>query len=81
MLLIDAGLNQLPDVKIVAASGLAGYASSNLIKTIKPYNRLYICGDLENEPQNQGLMAPRVQICAGHQANMVLRLLLGIEDV
>jgi len=26
-------------------------------------------------------MAPRVSICAGHQANMVLRLILGIEEI
>jgi len=27
------------------------------------------------------LMAPRVQVCAGHQANMVLRLLVGELEV
>ena len=27
-----------------------------------------------------GLMSPRVTVCAGHEANMVLRLLLGIEE-
>ena len=55
--------------------------ASNLIKTTKPMNRLYVCGDLKNGAKvGNGLMAPRVQICAGHQANMILRLLLGIED-
>ena len=28
-----------------------------------------------------GLMAARVSICAGHQANMVIRLLQGLEEV
>jgi len=81
-MLAEVALDQLPDVKVVAASGLAGYDSANLIKTIRPLQRLYVCGDCENEARpGRGLMSPRVQICAGHQANMVLRLLLGIEDV
>ncbi|MDR2873182.1 MAG: sulfur carrier protein ThiS adenylyltransferase ThiF [Methanobrevibacter sp.] len=71
---------KLPDIKIVSASGLAGFESSNSIKTRKLLNNLYICGDLENEAkQFHGLMAPRVSICAGHQANMILRLLLKID--
>lgn len=81
-MLVNVALNQLPNIKIVSASGMAGYESSNLIKTVRPMKRLYVCGDLENGAEiGKGLMAPRVQICAGHQANMVLRLLLDIEDV
>ncbi|MCT8975655.1 sulfur carrier protein ThiS adenylyltransferase ThiF [Clostridium sp. CX1] len=81
-MLVNVALEQLTDTKIVSASGMAGYDSSNLIKTINPMNRLYMCGDLENGARiGKGLMAPRVQICAGHQANMILRLLLGINDV
>lgn len=79
--LVNTALERLPGVKVVAASGMAGYESSNLIKTVRPMNRLYVCGDLENGAAiGNGLMAPRVLICAGHQANMVLRLLLGIEE-
>jgi sulfur carrier protein ThiS adenylyltransferase len=81
-MLINAALEQLPESKIVSGSGMAGYDSSNLIKTTKPMKRLYLCGDLENAARvGKGLMAPRVNICAGHQANMILRLLLGIEDI
>ena len=81
-MLVNVALEQFTDTKIVSASGMAGYDSSNLIKTINPMNRLYMCGDLENGARiGKGLMAPRVQICAGHQANMILRLLLGINDV
>ncbi|MCO1604091.1 sulfur carrier protein ThiS adenylyltransferase ThiF [Desulfosporosinus nitroreducens] len=81
-MLVNLALNQLPNIKIVSASGMAGYESSNLIKTMKPMKRLYVCGDMENGAEiGKGLMAPRVQICAGHQANLVLRLLLGIEDI
>ena len=81
-MLVNVALTKLPDIKIVSASGMAGYDSSNLIKTVRPMNRLYVCGDMENGARiGKGLMAPRVQICAGHEANMILRLLLGIEDV
>jgi sulfur carrier protein ThiS adenylyltransferase len=81
-MLVNTALDLLNNVKIVAASGMAGYTSSNLIKTEKKMKNLYICGDFENGTSiGNGLMAPRVQICAGHQANMVLRLLLGIEEV
>ncbi|GAA5818506.1 MAG: sulfur carrier protein ThiS adenylyltransferase ThiF [Methanobrevibacter sp. CfCl-M3] len=72
---------KLPNVKIVSASGLAGFESSNSIKTKKLMDNLYLCGDLKNEAKPfNGLMAPRVTICAAHQANMVLRLLLGINE-
>lgn len=76
-MLVSALLEDFPEIKIVASSGMAGYESSNLIKTTHPMKNLYICGDLKNESKpGMGLMAPRVQICAGHQANMVLRLIL-----
>ena len=81
-MLVNTVLEELPAVKIVAASGMAGFSSSNSIKTIRPMDRLYVCGDLETGAGiGTGLMAPRVQICAGHQANMVLRLLVGKEEI
>ena len=81
-MLVNTALEKLPQIKIVAASGMAGFASANLIKTSRPMQRLYICGDCENEAKiGMGLMAPRVQICAGHQANMMLRLLVGMEEI
>jgi sulfur carrier protein ThiS adenylyltransferase len=81
-MLINTALELLPNSKIVSGSGMAGYESSNLMKTTNPMKRLYLCGDLENAARvGRGLMAPRVNICAGHQANMILRLLIGIEDI
>lgn len=79
--LVNTVLEKMNDTYIVAASGMAGYDSSNLIRTVRKMKYLYICGDFKNEAGfHHGLMAPRVQICAGHQANMVLRLLLDIEQ-
>lgn len=80
-MLVNTLLQEVSDTIIVAASGMAGYTSANEIQTRKKMKRLYVCGDMENEAkQGNGLMAPRVLVCAGHQANMVIRLLLGIEE-
>ena len=79
MVLNEAGAS-LKEKKIIGASGMAGYFSSNLIKTIKFAKNVYLCGDLTNEAKiGQGLMAPRVAICANHQANLAIRLLMGLE--
>ena len=79
MILNEAGAS-LKDKKIIGASGMAGYFSSNLIKTIKFAKNVYLCGDLTNEAKiGQGLMAPRVAVCANHEANLAIRLLMGLE--
>ena len=79
MVLNEAGAS-LKDKKIIGASGMAGHFSSNLIKTIKFAKNVYLCGDLTNEAKiGQGLMAPRVALCANHQANLAIRLLMGLE--
>lgn len=72
----------LPDESkiIVAASGMAGYGSANQIKTVRKMHRLYLCGDGYSDVEQMIMLAPRVQLCASHQANMVLRLLLGERD-
>lgn len=81
-MLVNTVLSSLEGTVIVAASGMAGYDSSNKIRTVKRMNRLYLCGDYETGAGfGVGLMAPRVQVCAAHQANMVLRLLLGLTEV
>lgn len=79
-MLINGVFEKFPDKKIVSASGMAGYESSNLIKTRKITDNFYICGDeINGAMAGRGLMAPRVSVCAGHQANMVLRLILDLN--
>lgn len=79
---VNAVLENLPDKYIVASSGMAGLESSNAIATRKIGGRLYICGDgVTAARQGCGLMAPRVSICAGHMANMILRIITGNYDV
>lgn len=77
-MLVEALLKGHSKIMIVAASGMAGYASANAVRTEKFGQRLYICGDrcTSCEP-GCGLMAPRVGVTAQHQANAVVRLLLG----
>jgi sulfur carrier protein ThiS adenylyltransferase len=79
-MLVETALRELPQVTVVAATGLAGHAPGNTIRTRRMGARLILVGDLETGAQpGTGLMAPRVGIAAHHQANAVLRLLLG-ED-
>lgn len=62
--------------KLIAGSGMAGYESSNEIRTRKINEYFYLCGDEKNGLESKKcLMAPRVAICAGHEANLVIRLL------
>ncbi len=80
--LVNSLLENCPGLPIISGSGMAGYGSSNTIQTKKVMKNLYLCGDQVSGIESVGsLMAPRVQICAAHEANMALRLLLGIKDV
>lgn len=81
-MLITTLLKEYRDKKIISGNGMAGFDSSNLIKTKKKMKNLYVCGDEKSDINNGiGLMSPRVAICAAHQANMVIRLILEIEEV
>ena len=75
------GLLSAGSTKIVAASGMAGFGSANEIKTVRRLGNLYICGDMQSDASDiAGLMAPRVLACSAHQANMVVRLIMGINE-
>jgi sulfur carrier protein ThiS adenylyltransferase len=79
-MIITTVLEQMPDHTIVAASGLAGFGPNNTIRTERISPRLFIVGDQVSAARpGWGLMAPRVGIAAHHQANLVLRLILGEE--
>lgn len=76
-MLVNGILEHFPDKPLVAASGMAGYGGSNDIRTRRVMKNFYLCGDEVTEPvYARGLMAPRVAICAGHQANMIVELIL-----
>ena len=81
-MLVNSLLSRMPGVTVVASSGLAGYGSNNSIITRRVTARLYLVGDEVSEAlPGSGLMAPRVGIAAGHQANQVVRIILGEEAV
>ena len=79
-MLVDTVLECMPRATVVAASGLAGFGSNNDIVTRRISRRLFLVGDEVSEARpGSGLMAPRVGIAASHQANQVVRIILG-ED-
>jgi sulfur carrier protein ThiS adenylyltransferase len=78
VMLIETFAARFPDRPIVSGSGMAGYGPANTILTQQVANNLYLCGDGRTAAAaGTGLMAPRVGVAAHHQANAVLRLLLG----
>ena len=81
-LLVNGVSEYYPEKYIVAASGMSGLRTGNTIQTKKFGKRLYICGDGTSDVADDGtLFAPRVMLCAAHQANIVLRIIAGEFDV
>ena len=77
-MLVNGVLEQLHMKYLIAASGMAGLGSANSIKTRRVMERFYLCGDgVSDVADDIGLVAPRVMLCAAHQAQMVLRILSG----
>lgn len=78
-LIIDAFFSQTNynDRFIVAASGMAGFGRSNLIITQKINDNFYLCGDRESDVAIENkLVSSRVAICANHEANTIIELIL-----
>ncbi len=81
-MLVNCILSEFRDTKIVSASGMAGLYSPNIIITRKINDRFYLCGDTKNEiDTNIPLFAPRVALCAAHQATTVLQIITGKEEI
>ncbi len=81
-MLVNAVLERLPRAYLVAASGMAGLGTPNSIRTRRITERFYLCGDERSDAaEGLGLLAPRVMLCAAHQAQTVLRILAGEYEV
>lgn len=81
-MLVNTLLERCPDTILVSGNGMAGYGDCNAIATRRTMRRLYVCGDAETDiGDGMGLMAPRVAVCAGHQANLVIQLILQEQTV
>ncbi|MDY3281917.1 thiamine biosynthesis protein ThiF [Dysosmobacter sp.] len=81
-MLVNGVLERYPEKYMVAGSGMAGMDSGNRIVTRRVTDRFYLCGDGESDvAAGRGLLAPRVMLCAAHEALTVLRILAGELDV
>lgn len=79
-MILKAYPKAFPKTPLVTVSGLAGYGPANDIRTRRVVGNIYLVGDERTQAQpGMGLMAPRVGVAASHQANAVLRLLLGLD--
>lgn len=79
-MLINVLLCCCPHTTVISGNGMAGVEDANRIRTRKVMERLYLCGDDSAEVgAGMGLTAARVSVCAGHQANQTLRLMLGLD--
>ena len=66
---------------VVSASGMAGLGPANEIITRKIKDNFYLIGDNYSDYEEySGIMSTRVMLCAAHQANIVLRLILGEKE-
>jgi sulfur carrier protein ThiS adenylyltransferase len=81
-MLVNGILEHFPEKILVSGSGMAGYESSNMIVTKRVLPNFYLCGDGVTAAVNgRGLIATRVTICAAHEANMMVRVILGEREV
>lgn len=81
-MLCNGVLENLPDKFLIAASGMAGMGTPNSIKTRKITEHFYLCGDGTSDVADSiGLAAPRVMLCAAHQAQTVLRIIAGEYEI
>ena len=79
-MLVNEVLEKYPQKYLVAASGMAGTDDANSITTRKVSKHFYLCGDGKSDvSQGLALLAPRVQICAAHQALTIIRIISGLE--
>ena len=80
-MLVRELLMQCPKTIVVSGNGMAGYADANEIRTCQVMKRLYVCGDQSTDVGTGiGLIAPRVAVCAAHEANKVLQLIMQTES-
>lgn len=76
-MLADTVLTRLQNTILIAASGVAGFGDCNAIVTRRISDRFYLVGDGVSEAAvGRGLMAPRVGVAAGHQADLVITILM-----
>lgn len=80
-MIIATCMEQLPELPLVTASGLAGYGSTNAIVTERLAENLYVVGDLTSDVRDgHPLFASRVMTASAAEAHAVIRVLLGYPE-
>lgn len=75
-MLVNGVLEHLPQCYLVSGSGMAGMDTPNTIKTQRVTKKFYLCGDKVSDVATAtGLVAPRVMLCAAHEALTILRII------
>ncbi len=78
-MLTETVLSEMKETYLVAGSGISGLGTPNSIVTKHKFGKIYVCGDGTSDDA-EDMHAPRVVVCAGHQANQILRLIQEMED-
>lgn len=79
-MIAETVLSQMDDKYLILGSGVAGFGRNNLIRTTAPNEKIFVCGDQENETSPaMPPLAPRVGIVAHMQANQALEILLSLS--
>ena len=77
-MLVNGVREQFPRCHLVAASGMAGFASANAMRVRRLSENFYLCGDGRSAAEaGDGLYGARVNICSAQEALVVLQLLAG----
>lgn len=79
-LLVNGVLEKFPEKYLVAASGLAGFGSSDLMQVRKITPRFYLCGDGHSDFKQLPLCGARVGLCAAQEALTIARIILRLDS-
>lgn len=78
-LLVNGVLESFPDKFLVAASGLAGFGTSDSMQVRQITSHFYLCGDGSSSFLDLPLCGARVGLCAAQEALTIARIILQME--
>ena len=78
-LLVNGVLESFPDKFLVAASGLAGFGTSDSMQVRQITPHFYLCGDGSSSFLDLPLFGARVGLCAAQEALTIARIILQME--
>ena len=78
-LLVNGVLESFPEKFLVAASGLAGFGTSDSMQVRQITPHFYLCGDGSSSFLDLPLCGARVGLCAAQEALTIARIILQME--